>query len=112
MIDENEAPEGYKAVESKHSLTCGGCCFIDDDCTAFECNASERKDKSYVIFVKKSSQKTFRELSSEIQTLQKQLNVLYNERRKVCEHDFKPSQVAGDLMNCHKCGEVQADPDF
>ena len=52
MIDKNEAPEGYLAVESE---VCFGCAFkyMQADCLSAECGASLRKDGHYVIFVKK-----------------------------------------------------------
>jgi len=55
MIDENEAPEGYKAVESKNG-TCEGCDFWPNRerlCEKTPCTAGLRKDKTDVIFVKK-----------------------------------------------------------
>ena len=53
MIDPNEAPEGYLAVEGSG---CFWCAFKDtppDDCLSAECRASRRKDGHCVIFVKK-----------------------------------------------------------
>ena len=53
MVDPNEAPEGYLAVEGSG---CFWCAFNDmplDDCLSAECEASRRKDGHYVIFVKK-----------------------------------------------------------
>ena len=53
MIDPNEAPEGYLAVEERG---CFGCAFNDkplNDCLSVECEASRRKDGHSVIFVKK-----------------------------------------------------------
>ena len=52
MIDPNEAPEGYLAVEGSG---CFGCAFkyISADCLSAECAAGRRKDGHYVIFVKK-----------------------------------------------------------
>ena len=52
MIDPNEAPEGYLAVEYRG---CDGCAFKygSADCLFAECTAIRRKDRHDVIFVKK-----------------------------------------------------------
>ena len=51
MVDPNEAPEGYLAMEGE----CFGCAFkhVSADCLSVECVASRRKDGHNVIFVKK-----------------------------------------------------------
>ena len=52
MIDPNDAPRGYVAVEGNG---CFGCAFKyrSADCLYAECTASHRKDGHYVIFVKR-----------------------------------------------------------
>ena len=52
MVDPNEAPEGYLAVEC---CGCDGCAFkyISAECLSAECASKRRKDGHYVIFVKK-----------------------------------------------------------
>ena len=52
MVDKNEAPEGYLAVEY---CGCDGCAFtyIDKNCLSAICGGGYRKDGCNVIFVKK-----------------------------------------------------------
>ena len=57
-VDENEAPDGYKAVASERVGTCSGCCFSpdlgcpsNDDDTFGACLASRRGDRQDVVFV-------------------------------------------------------------
>ena len=52
MIDPNEAPEGYLAVEGSG---CFGCAFtyVDEGCLGAICGGGYRKDGCNVIFVKK-----------------------------------------------------------
>lgn len=52
MIDPNEAPEGYLAVEY---FGCDGCAFTlaDKNCLSASCARDSRKDGCDVIFVKK-----------------------------------------------------------
>ena len=52
MVDPNEAPEGYLAVEY---CGCDGCAFtyIDKDCLSAICGGGYRQDGCNVIFVKK-----------------------------------------------------------
>ena len=62
QIDENDAPEGYRAVGSPSD--CMGCAFVGDakGCiNAVECGALYRSDGQMVIFVKReqSSQESF-----------------------------------------------------
>lgn len=52
-IDENDAPEGFKAVASTDS--CTHCAFADRNrCYTMGCSAGKRPDKTEVIFIKKS----------------------------------------------------------
>ena len=67
MINPNEAPEGYEAVEPKEYPLCDGCCFfptktmlavtsINGLCTrleGIECTPAGRKDQMFVIFKEK-----------------------------------------------------------
>ena len=59
-INPNEAPEGYIAVKEVDEINvCSGCSFEADfstKCTRFStlCTANFRKDKSRVIFIKKT----------------------------------------------------------
>ncbi len=59
MIDENEAPEGYKAVHRERSIGCNGCVFleavgVEDLCVEVDCMSKWRKDGASVVFKKKS----------------------------------------------------------
>lgn len=53
MIDKNEAPEGYEAIDG---YMCSLCCFGDDGiiacCLQSKCLPSERKDGENVVFKK------------------------------------------------------------
>lgn len=49
MINENEAPAGYKAEPMARG--CAFCAFASTDCPAVKCAASKRKDGQDVIFV-------------------------------------------------------------
>lgn len=49
MIDPNEAPEGFVAVDVKRS--CEGCSFVDTSCPSISCLRSSRKDGESVIFI-------------------------------------------------------------
>ena len=51
MINPNEAPEGYRAVESM--IFCGNCALRDKTlCIDTYCTEDERKDKTTVNFIK------------------------------------------------------------
>ena len=52
MIDPNEAPEGYFAVESDWCILCA-LKYMSAECLSAKCVASHRKDGHPVIFVKK-----------------------------------------------------------
>jgi len=61
MLDPNEAPEGYIAVEwDKHIDRCEFCAFTDDElaCMDAHCYDTYRKDKSNVYFIKKEQTDT------------------------------------------------------
>ena len=54
MIDKNEAPEGFEAVEDKG---CENCCFVSQpsiNCFFINFQFETRKDGHDVIFVKKN----------------------------------------------------------
>ena len=56
MVDKNEAPEGYLAVnDSGGKNGCVPCSFTvySKECISFPCSAHRRKDGCYVFFVKK-----------------------------------------------------------
>ena len=59
MLDPNEAPEGFRAVESRLVLKCTGCYFLEQGrkcpnaVAVSDCYASNRNDRTEVIFVRK-----------------------------------------------------------
>ena len=65
QIDENDAPEGYRAVAHDLTHECDGCAFTAepvDVCSTRRCTvASDRKDRQQVMFVKRepSRQESF-----------------------------------------------------
>ena len=56
MLNPNEAPEGFVAVECE--VGCDGCAFIAEDCRRIACNPSQRNDGYCVIFVKRDGKAT------------------------------------------------------
>ena len=52
MINPNDAPEGYVAIES---FGCKECAFFEEDifCRTAKCCPAARSDNSFVIFIKK-----------------------------------------------------------
>ena len=62
-IDENEAPEGFRAVAASTAYGCRGCCFIWKRPCHFKakdkrlCRGFDRKDGQDVIFKKKDGEK-------------------------------------------------------
>lgn len=48
-----KAPKGYKAIKAVGSY-CDGCSF-DLGCTQHGCTPSKRKDKQFVIFIKREN---------------------------------------------------------
>lgn len=51
MVNENDAPHGYKAVE--YTKGCRGCAFDDGDCARTYCYGSNRADETGVIFIRR-----------------------------------------------------------
>lgn len=54
MINPNEAPEGYRAVEPEvYIISCVQCAFNIEECPKISCFRDKRKDGQDVIFKEK-----------------------------------------------------------
>lgn len=72
MLNPNEAPEGYKAVEGRDCTTCA---FANSDCSSYACDGCDRYDGCDVSFRKIDDSTTarFAALKAQIAKLKEEL---------------------------------------